>query len=292
MAVTSRHGYRVQDKGYKHKGWKERDLDQLPSREPMPPRHRQWQTPEREQNIARDIHVRRKINIYSELFSAVDIFLDEASDEAYLLFKRSTRTKVYNARDLSVTYFGNLAISAAIEDSSLPVYRNFGKDLRQTKYILKGLKQSFNHFMMDVSATYIDSKLDEVDEDDPSLLVVNTDEIAPDWTQVRARVSNTITPLQAGRSIYWALDLDDNNVLIEEKEAIRDHFRTADGLRIRDAEHSMNGEYMQDIMHMTFAKLPLSSVRGRTPQFYDPPAYVDLAPPTMSANAWIEKVRR
>ena len=243
MAVTRIR--RVQDKGYRHKGWLH-DPDSAPSSEKI---IRPVHTPGRS-NIKTNFRIFRPAVI--PVFESgqedsgrlpVRDFLNRLDD---LYADRWPRRESPIRHDVSLTYFGSYVIQRAIRSSTDRLYRNFGTDRKQTRDIATKLKGSFMDFLRE-------SRAIQVSMQDPFMpLGIESENLeyrqgrgqpilpgdeAYKWATAQVNIAPTPIMLPGKHAKYFALDVDQNEFLREEKEDIRDFFRTQHHMAIFGAEY-------------------------------------------------------
>ena len=268
--------YRPQDRVYEHEGWQD-----TPTVETMKKRGvdllRVKQQADDARKLATNFHIFRPIDIRSErvwsdraslkseaVFS-ITMFMDEVQ-RRYEGKWPKRKSPVRSIDRLAVTYFGNATIRQAIYDAKTSAYRNFGTDVKQSRDICNKLKGSFVSFLRDsrsIQTLVTDPMLAVGLLGDPTMsgqteIVLTTDEIVaakPDkWSATVATIGRTAAMLNAPHSKFLAFNLDQNEVLAEERQEIRDFFRVEHGLVFRDVPHEVKGQPVPNILHATWMR--------------------------------------
>ena len=293
MAVTRIR--RVQDKGYRRKGWL-RDPDSAPSSEKILRPSSLFPAADSGSNIKTNLRIFRPVVVppfperepdQDSMRPSLFGFLEEL-DGIYA--ERWSRRKSPVRRDLSITYFGDYAIRCAIQSSTDPIYRNFGTNIKTSRDIVTKLKGSFMDFLSESRAVQVAMQDPFVplgleganDMDEYSRAThggILPGDAAYKWSTAEVGVAPTPILLPGNHRWYLALDIDQNDFLQEEREDIRDFFQTQHHLALQHRPHERNGEEVPDMLHGTVARFADDEWRWMVRNAPMAPETVSLLPP-------------
>jgi len=218
--------------------------------------------------------------------------------------KGKRRYAVKSLGEMSVTYFGTLDFVAAIEQQGKRgLFQGFGRDEKRTRDAVTKVKGSFIEYLRDsrmVASVMAESSslepllgdpFDDYDwrYDDGFSPEGNDEARSIKWEDGVAAVGRQGLTLDGNNYVYVALDLSSNPFLVEERSAIREHFKTEFGLRLQDRERWKNGKPIAHIMHSTIAKVPDSVFFDQPPVIGRLPGEIALLAPGIEAHANVNK---
>ena len=250
---------REQNRGYKHKGWK--NADDMQSSEKMTPRRANYQN---DQTIITRLHIGRKIDLGQPGVAGIREVIDtvKSNNPKFVEYSKDSITKI---DELGITYFGKFSFQNAIRRSHRKDFALFGKDPKATRDTVTKLKGSFIDFLKD--SRFIQAFVEDpvcLDEFDLEVLSYGNSEEARDyakkWSETSVKIEPTILALDGNGSQYFAFDLNQNDVLHEEKNSIQEFFQTEHGLMLEDPKHERDGRLIPHRLHSTFAKVSLDDL--------------------------------
>jgi len=281
------------------------DVYELPLNLPViEPMRRRQQKPTSDRITPVTFCIQRKIDADNPANDELAAFLQDT--DAANNAKRGKRKYPIKAIDgITTTYFGTLDLLAAVErQGGRGIFRNFGRDEKQTRDVMMKLKGSFMEYLRE--SRIIDSVMAESPLLEPLLEnpfgmygdgwtdVLPTypfDETSKPsrWDDTPVKIGDTILALEGNNYVYVALDLSPNEFLTEERDGIRNHYRSEFGLNLLDGERWQDGKPLRHVMHSTVLKLSDAVFFTQPPEFGVPPSGAVFCSPEIEAHTTIGK---